>query len=339
MAVAVLDRRARSRGRRRATCRTARARRRARRARCRRAARPRSRARISSQKYGAAAGVHDDRSGDEGDPAAVGLDARASSRRSRATPASTRRSDETSLVMNAKPWRSRSWNSGTTRMPSTPQTTASPLRTSRSLRHDGAAAVDRRSTASMRWSLDEQPLAARGARASGGWSSNRSRRARSRPGRRAASSRPACSRRGSRAARASRRPSGSAVVAVGRDAHREHRRLVVGAADREAAAPRTTALCRMTVSKMPLRMPESIRCPDASTTSEATRNHTFGPSYRTISSVMSSCGSSPSQNVRTSSSRCSRNLRRAGARRRGAARSTRAAADRRILRPWCSAPR
>src|SRR3954470_22260764 len=31
------------------------------------------------------------------------------------------------------------------------------------------------------------------------------------------------------------------------------------------------ALCRMTVSKMPLRMPESMRCPDASTTSDATR--------------------------------------------------------------------
>src|SRR5215467_11195902 len=30
------------------------------------------------------------------------------------------------------------------------------------------------------------------------------------------------------------------------------------------------ALCRMTVSKMPLSRPESIRCPDASTTSEAT---------------------------------------------------------------------
>src|SRR5262249_33357818 len=30
------------------------------------------------------------------------------------------------------------------------------------------------------------------------------------------------------------------------------------------------ALCRMTVSKMLFRMPESIRCPDASTTSEAT---------------------------------------------------------------------
>ena len=35
----------------------------------------------------------------------------------RATPTSTRRSDEISFVMNAKPWRSRSWNSGITRTP------------------------------------------------------------------------------------------------------------------------------------------------------------------------------------------------------------------------------
>ena len=53
----------------------------------------------------------------------------------RATLASTRRSDEISLVMNAKPGRSRSRNSGVTRMPSRPQTTRSPARTSRSLRH------------------------------------------------------------------------------------------------------------------------------------------------------------------------------------------------------------
>jgi putative ABC transport system permease protein len=38
------------------------------------------------------------------------------------------------MVMNAKPSRSRSRNSGVTRMPSTPQTIASPLRTSRSFR-------------------------------------------------------------------------------------------------------------------------------------------------------------------------------------------------------------
>src|SRR6185369_8646942 len=30
------------------------------------------------------------------------------------------------------------------------------------------------------------------------------------------------------------------------------------------------ALCRMTVSKIPFRIPESMRCPDASTTSDAT---------------------------------------------------------------------
>ena len=41
----------------------------------------------------------------------------------RETPTSTRRSDEISFVMNAKPCRSRSRNSGLTRTPPTPQTT------------------------------------------------------------------------------------------------------------------------------------------------------------------------------------------------------------------------
>src|SRR5438445_238424 len=39
-----------------------------------------------------------------------------------------------SLLMNAKPWRSRSRNSGDTRTPSTPHKTSSPFFTSRSLR-------------------------------------------------------------------------------------------------------------------------------------------------------------------------------------------------------------
>ncbi len=68
----------------------------------------------------------------------------------RATPVSTRRSDEISFVMNAKPWRSRSRNSGTTRMPSTPQTTASPAFTLRSLRQS-ARPSSITMTASMRW--------------------------------------------------------------------------------------------------------------------------------------------------------------------------------------------
>ena len=55
----------------------------------------------------------------------------------RATLPSTRRSEETSLLMNAKPSRSRSRNSGVTRMPSWPQTTGSPAFTSRSLRQTG----------------------------------------------------------------------------------------------------------------------------------------------------------------------------------------------------------
>ena len=60
----------------------------------------------------------------------------------RATLPSTRRSDETSLLMNAKPRRSRSRNSGVTRMPSCPQTIGSPALTSRSFRHAGASAGD-----------------------------------------------------------------------------------------------------------------------------------------------------------------------------------------------------
>ena len=68
----------------------------------------------------------------------------------RDTLTSTRRSVETSPVMNANPRRSRSWNSGRTRMPSSPQTTRSPARTSRSLRH--AARPSRTTTtASIRW--------------------------------------------------------------------------------------------------------------------------------------------------------------------------------------------
>ena len=46
----------------------------------------------------------------------------------RETPTSTRRSDEISFDMNAKPWRSRSWNSGITRTPATPHTTRVPDR-------------------------------------------------------------------------------------------------------------------------------------------------------------------------------------------------------------------
>ncbi len=53
---------------------------------------------------------------------------------------STRRSDETSLLMNAKPWRSRSRNSGVTRMPSWPQTTGSPARDVAQLAALGAVA-------------------------------------------------------------------------------------------------------------------------------------------------------------------------------------------------------
>ena len=60
----------------------------------------------------------------------------------RATLPSTRRSDETSLLMNAKPSRSRSRNSGVTRMPSWPQTTVSPALHVAQLAARGRRAVD-----------------------------------------------------------------------------------------------------------------------------------------------------------------------------------------------------
>jgi hypothetical protein len=68
----------------------------------------------------------------------------------RVTPTSTRRSDEISLVMKAKPSRSRAWNSGTILMPWMPQTTASPARISRSFRQT-ARAPSMTIAASMRW--------------------------------------------------------------------------------------------------------------------------------------------------------------------------------------------
>ena len=89
--------------------------------------------------------------------------------------------------MNAKPWRSRSWNSGITRTPATPQTTRSPVRTSRSLRHAARALLDHDDRVHP-LALDLDPLAADGAPASGGSWSSRSRRARSRRGRPVASS-------------------------------------------------------------------------------------------------------------------------------------------------------
>ena len=67
----------------------------------------------------------------------------------RATLPSTRRSDETSLLMKAKPRRSRSRNSGVTRMPPWPQITGSPALTSRSLRHSAVSPATT-ITASMR---------------------------------------------------------------------------------------------------------------------------------------------------------------------------------------------
>ena len=105
---------------------------------------------------------------------------RASSSAIRATLASTRRSDEISLVMNAKPWRSRSRNSGRD---------ADAVDAA----HDRIAGPDVAQLAAQRppvldhhdrvhpLALDLDPLAAVPHRVCAGWSSNRSRRARSRP--------------------------------------------------------------------------------------------------------------------------------------------------------------
>ena len=102
VAVAAFDRLAGVRGRRRATCRTAPARRRGRRARCRRAARRRSR-RGSAPESASPPPVCTTTG-----PATTAMrpPAALTSRiiaAMRDTPTSTRRSDEISLVMNAKP--------------------------------------------------------------------------------------------------------------------------------------------------------------------------------------------------------------------------------------------
>ncbi len=66
------------------------------------------------------------------------------------TAVSSCRSDETPLLMNANASRSRSFDSGTTRMPRMPTTTRSPWRRSRSLRQT-ARPSSTTIIASMRW--------------------------------------------------------------------------------------------------------------------------------------------------------------------------------------------
>ena len=149
----------------------------------------------------------------------------------RATPTSTRRSDEISLVMNAKPWRSRSWNSGMTRTPATPQTTRRRLGRRAACGRPRAPLDDDDGVHAL--ALDLDPLAARCGRACDGWSSSRNRRARSRRDPPRAAARPAVS--------ASRQPSATSssstcaehLLGRGGDAHRDERRLVVAAADVE----------------------------------------------------------------------------------------------------------
>ena len=134
----------------------------------------------------------------------------------RDTPTSTRRSDEISFVMNAKPCRSRSWNSGID-----PDAVDAA--------DDGVAAAGRRAACGRRARppsttidrvhallLDLDPLAADAHGASGGWSSSRSRRARSRRGRRRRAWRPRRRRCGSRARPVPRAPRSSAAGVVRR---------------------------------------------------------------------------------------------------------------------------
>ena len=120
----------------------------------------------------------------------------------RVTPTSTRRSDEISFVMNAKPSRSRAWNSGTTLIPWMPQTTASPARISRSFRQSRGPPRSR----SPRPCAGDRPAPTRRrcARMSDDWSSSRSPPARSRRDRPARYERPRRWRRGTRATPAPR---------------------------------------------------------------------------------------------------------------------------------------
>ena len=87
----------------------------------------------------AATGMDDHRPGDEGD-----LPPRARVSRSiaatRVTATSTRRSDDTSLLMKPKVGLSRPCRSGRTRMPCMPHTTRSPAFRPRSLRHSSRSA-------------------------------------------------------------------------------------------------------------------------------------------------------------------------------------------------------
>ena len=135
--------------------------------------------------------------------------------------------------MNAKSTRSRSRNSGVTRMPSSPQTTRSPVRTSRSLRHDGRAVGaddDHRVHALPR---NRQPSAVDAHVACAGSWSSRSPRARSRRDRRRAAS-ASCSLDGMAAERNQLLDEArSPAVGVGGHLQRELREIVVGPADLE----------------------------------------------------------------------------------------------------------
>ena len=182
----------------------------------------------------------------------------------RETPTSTRRSDEMSLVMNAKPWRSRSRNSGVTRMPSTPQTTASPPCTSRSLRQSGPAVLDDDHGVHPLL-LDLVPLPLRAARASGGWSSSRSRPARSRPCRRERRGLVVGQTAAERDQLLEDLPE-HLLVRPG-DPHRDERRLLVAAADIELQHVERRRSASRPCRRPTLRICESIRWPSASTTS------------------------------------------------------------------------
>ena len=168
--------------------------------------------------------------------------------------------------MNAKPWRSRSWNSGITRTPATPQTTAIARPHVAQLAAVAPCPLRSTITASMRWRCDLDPLALDGGPASGGSSSSRSRRARSRRDRRPGAARPAGRRAGSPSATSSSStcPSACSVGAEIRIAIDDGSSLLRPMSNFSTS---NDALRLTTVSNTTLRICESIRWPSASTTS------------------------------------------------------------------------
>ncbi len=187
----------------------------------------------------------------------------------RATLPSTRRSDETSLLMNAKPWRSRSRNSGVTRMPPWPQITGSPALARRAA--CGTRPCRRRPRSRRPCAASPRPpTGRRRAPGCGGWWWSRSR-----PGTQRSFSAGFTEASRSRSGWApkvvsccSSSASPALSAAVTRMRMRDASSLV-----RPMVKVRTSydALCSMILSKIADSSPESIRCPSASIVSLAMR--------------------------------------------------------------------